>query len=84
MRRILDARLGMPLVPVAALLMAISSGCDEGEGRSADASPIVSADSEAGKRAIAEADAFSKLRKAQEARIHARARKRHRDLPKIE
>jgi hypothetical protein len=81
MRRILDARSRGILATVAALLIP-ASGCNQSDGRPKDASPIVSADSELGKRAIAEADSLAKLRKSQEAKIHTRARKRHRDLPK--
>jgi hypothetical protein len=84
MRRIVDARAGGILALIATLLMLAVSGCNQGDGRSEDASPIVTVDSEQGKRAIAEADALSKLRKAQEAKIHTRARKRHRDFPKVE
>lgn len=69
---------------IAALLITAVSGCSQGDGHPSDASPIVSADSERGKRAIAETDAFCQLRKAQEAKAYARAKKRRRTLPENE
>jgi len=65
----------------AAFLIPAVPGCSQGDGHPSDASPIVSADSEQGKRAIAEMDALCQHRRAQEAKVYARAKKRGREIP---
>ena len=57
----------------AIALAALAPGCGD-PGRPRDASPIVSPDSEAGKKAAAEAESFLKLRQEQEAAAHRRGR----------
>ncbi len=65
---------------IAAILVAMAAplggGCGDGD-RPKDASPIVSPDSEAGKKALAESEQLLKLRKEQEAKARKASRKPH-------
>ena len=61
------------LAPIGLLILAILvPGCGE-PAHPSGASPVVSADSEAARKAIADADEVQKLRRQQEAKAHRRS-----------
>lgn len=80
MKRILDARRAWVPASAVACLLIIGAGCDENEGRPDGASPVVALDSEQAQRAIAQSRAFDDELKAQEAKLYAKSRRRHRTL----
>jgi hypothetical protein len=71
----LIARGATCLAPMAIVLALTSTGCDQAPLHSEQGSPVVSADSEAGKKALAESQKFLDLRKQQEARAGRRGRR---------
>jgi hypothetical protein len=67
------------LVAFVTVLITTAHGCNQSNACPEGASPVVSPDSEQGRRAIAETETFFKIRQAQETK--ARASRRKIDLP---
>ncbi len=66
------------------LALIASPGCNQDLAQSENSSPVVLPDSEEGKKALANAGAFVKLREEQEAKSRARAARRKKGFPEDE
>ena len=81
MRRIPEIGWTWISIAFATVLMTTAHGCDQSSAFPEGASPVVSPDSEQGRRAIAETETFFKIRQAQETKARTRASKRKIHLP---